>query len=502
MKKIFLFISLLALSFSYAQDVTDALRYSNQQILGTARYRSMAGAFGALGGDISALHINPAGSAVFTDSYGAFTLGSTSKQNDIFYRNDLVSNNETHWNFNQVGAVFLYERKGENQKTAKIAAGISYHQTADFRANYQAVGTSNTSITSYFLEEANGIPLNQLEVAQGQSFDQAYANAGQSQGFGFQQALLGYEALLFDAQDPDNAENTAYITNTGEGSYNQDYLLESSGTGGLFTFNISGEFFNSLYIGANLNSHFIRYIKNTSFLENNQNSSATIREIDFRNNLRTDGTGLSAQFGAIYKFANLRVGLSVDTPTIMILQEEITQSIDAFSSAEESIRVAPDVINTFPEYQLTTPGKITGSLAFLFGKSGLISVDYALQDFSSIRFDSDEGVDFSEMNASIANTFKESSTFKIGGEYRVGNLSYRAGYRYIESPYQNENLQGNITGIALGLGYSYGKWRFDMAYDSYYQDREEQFYPNSGFTNVTFIENYTSNITFTLGLHL
>lgn len=68
MKKLFLFIGILSMSFLSAQDITDALRYSQQDILGTARYRAMSGAFGALGGDLSALQINPAGSAVFFKS--------------------------------------------------------------------------------------------------------------------------------------------------------------------------------------------------------------------------------------------------------------------------------------------------------------------------------------------------------------------------------------------------------------------------------------------------
>ena len=36
--------------------------------VGSARFQSMGGAFGALGGDLSAININPAGSAVFIDN--------------------------------------------------------------------------------------------------------------------------------------------------------------------------------------------------------------------------------------------------------------------------------------------------------------------------------------------------------------------------------------------------------------------------------------------------
>ena len=57
-----------------SQNVFDALRYSNDEIEGSARYSAMSGAFGALGGELSAISINPAGSAIFSKGIASFTL--------------------------------------------------------------------------------------------------------------------------------------------------------------------------------------------------------------------------------------------------------------------------------------------------------------------------------------------------------------------------------------------------------------------------------------------
>ena len=65
---IFLLIGIVSFHFSNAQSTIDALRYSNENIQGTARFNSLGGAFGALGGDISSIDINPAGSSVFLQS--------------------------------------------------------------------------------------------------------------------------------------------------------------------------------------------------------------------------------------------------------------------------------------------------------------------------------------------------------------------------------------------------------------------------------------------------
>lgn len=66
MKKIFaIAIASLAMTSIQAQDINDALRFSQTDLNGTARFRGMSGAFGALGGDFSALNVNPAGSVIF-----------------------------------------------------------------------------------------------------------------------------------------------------------------------------------------------------------------------------------------------------------------------------------------------------------------------------------------------------------------------------------------------------------------------------------------------------
>ncbi|MEP5428457.1 MAG: UPF0164 family protein, partial [Flavobacteriaceae bacterium] len=72
MKRIITFIMVLSCVFLSAQNINDVLRYSSENIQGTARFQAMGGAFGALGGDLSSLNVNPAGSAVF--NYSQFTI--------------------------------------------------------------------------------------------------------------------------------------------------------------------------------------------------------------------------------------------------------------------------------------------------------------------------------------------------------------------------------------------------------------------------------------------
>lgn len=48
-----------------AQSAIDAMRLTQQDMKGTARFMSMGGAFGALGGDLTTISQNPAGIGVY-----------------------------------------------------------------------------------------------------------------------------------------------------------------------------------------------------------------------------------------------------------------------------------------------------------------------------------------------------------------------------------------------------------------------------------------------------
>ena len=61
-------ISTSFLSFAQEMTTADALRYAVDNLNGTARFRGISGAFGAVGGDLSALNVNPAGSLFFKNN--------------------------------------------------------------------------------------------------------------------------------------------------------------------------------------------------------------------------------------------------------------------------------------------------------------------------------------------------------------------------------------------------------------------------------------------------
>ena len=88
--------------------ITDALRYSVENLNGTARFRAMGGAFGSIGGDMSAMNINPAGSSVFNYNQATISLSSFNKSNNAGYFGTNTSTKENSHRsgcFNQISYV-------------------------------------------------------------------------------------------------------------------------------------------------------------------------------------------------------------------------------------------------------------------------------------------------------------------------------------------------------------------------------------------------------------
>ncbi len=503
MKKLFLFIGLFSMSFLNAQDITDALRYSQQDIIGTARFRGMSGAFGALGGDLSALQINPAGSAVFLNSYGSITLSSTTIDNEVGYFNGFSNTNSTNLNFNQLGAVFIYDFYNEESTGInKLSLSLTYDQTADNADELFSFGQSRNSIDSFFLTETQGLPLDLISRRTGETVSELYGFLGETEGYGPQQAFLGYEAFIIEADDPDNPDNTTYFSTIAPGVFDQEYYYESTGLNGKFTLNGGAQINQNFYIGFNLNSHFISYDRVTEFFEENDNPGSTVNQVIFTNRLSTSGAGFSAQVGGIAKISQMvRLGASYESPTWYYIEEETTQRLETFDNSNGRTLVDPNVINIFPEYELRTPASYTGSIAILFEQQGLISLDYSYKDYSSIELSSDFGNNFSNVNRDIDTDLQGVSVIRIGSEWRNGNWSFRGGFSFEESPYKNDLILGDKNGFSVGAGYTFNQFRFDVAYDYTEQERIERFFPDSGFNNSAVVDTYRDNLTFTLGMN-
>ncbi|MDO6821383.1 OmpP1/FadL family transporter [Zobellia sp. 1_MG-2023] len=498
MRKYITFIGLFACAIASAQTINDVLRYSTENLQGSARFQAMGGAFGSLGGDLSALNINPAGSAVFNN--GLFSISGTnySRNTDSDYNGTLNSTRNNNFDINQVGGAFVFKSTDPDSKWRKLSLAVNYDVVQNFDDRITTLGSSNEAIDNYFLDYADGIRLEPLRLFQNETIGEAYLDIGATNGLGFfgQQAFLGLRAGIIEPTVDDD-DNTSYFSNANYQNVNQDFRQTISGYNSKFTVNAATQYGENFYFGASLNFHTIQYDRLDRYDESlTDTDTQEIRTVAFDNLLVTEGTGFSLSLGAIAKVNDvIRLGASYQSPTWYRLTDNFSQGIDSNYPNKESNFNFFDLnyINIF-DYQIKTPGKVTGSISAIFGKSGLLSVDYGYQDMSNaeLRPTSDSG--FADENEFISESLGAVSSIRIGGEYRIQRVSLRAGYRYEQSPYESGNIIGDLNGVSGGLGYNFGRSRLDLGVNRTEQDVLQYFF-DTGINTPALLNRVNTNVT-------
>ena len=127
----------------FSQNIEDAVRFSAPQTLGTARFVGMAGSFGALGGEASAVNSNPAGIGVFRT--GQFTASLTIGQS---------KNSTTHYGSESEAVIGLgrlsnfsivLSEEVEHPDWEFVNAFFSYNQQSMFTTKSKFEGVNNQS---------------------------------------------------------------------------------------------------------------------------------------------------------------------------------------------------------------------------------------------------------------------------------------------------------------------------------------------------------------------
>ncbi|WP_405380977.1 OmpP1/FadL family transporter [Maribacter sp. LLG6340-A2] len=496
MKRYITFITILLCAIGNAQNINEALRYSSENLQGTARFQAMGGAFGALGGDLSALNINPAGSAVFNNSL--FTISGTSYNvdNETNYFGTMSGTKTNNLELNQIGGAFVFRSTDQNSDWQKFSLAFNYDVVNNFDNEFRASGNSTQGIDNYFLNYAQGTPFGSILLQEGEFLEDAYLDIGASQGFSDQQAFLGYYGGLLDPLNDDDA-NTDYVSNASYSSVNQDFIRRTTGYNSKFTLNMGSQFKENIYLGASLNFHNILYTRYDQFTENGYDSDSEIQNTTFDSFLDTEGNGFSFNLGAIAKLNDyLRLGASYQSPTWYRLNEDFSQRINSDLADSDINFINFNIINVFETYTVKTPSKLTGSLAMVFAKNGLLSFDYGFQDFSNTELRPTSDPSFQTVNSQIASDLGSVSTFRLGGEYRIQQVSLRAGYRFEQSPYANGNTIGDLNAISGGIGYNFGGSRLDFAISRSQQDIDERLF-DAGLTTPATIDRINTNATLT-----
>jgi long-subunit fatty acid transport protein len=470
MKKL---IVILPLLFSYkyfiAQNESDALRYSQLIFGGTARYNSMAGSFGALGGDFSTLSSNPAGIAFFRKS--ELVLTPALMNQTIRSKGAGVSNSAdyTAFNFQNAGFIWAFNPFGEEAKWRSLSLGFGYNRTADFNSNMNmSVNNAPGSLTDVFLHNANGHSSSDLDPF----------NEG-----------LAYNTYLID--NPKGGEQ--YSSYFQKNNVAQHKTVQTAGGMGETVISFGGNYSGKLYLGATLGIPHISYSENSIYTEKSgKDSAGTVSSFQFNQNLNTSGTGINFKLGAVYRIADwVRVGLAWHSPTSFSMHDSYTSSM--ITNFKDSTLHSNSPNGNY-DYKLMTPGRFIGSAGFVLSKKGLLNVDYELVNYAYPRLSSSDAGAFNEPNAYIQKNYKATGNLRFGGEWRaLSFLSLRAGFAYYGNPYSSGlKIDASRKSYTAGIGFRANSFYADFAY-VFTQYKDNYFLTDPAFTSTNAVSNSFSS---------
>lgn len=519
-----IFTALLSLTAiaAGAQTMYDGLNYSQNNYYGTARSIGMGNAMTAVGGDLGSIGINPAGSAVAGYSQFTITPNLTISSMNASYSAypvggaDRFTNEQnkrlTRFSMPNIGLTFNW-KTGNGSGLKAITYGLVVNGTNNFTGKMLAGGRNDkTSYQSAMAVAADGYDMDFLNgysidkdgkrVDRGWDYPYYYGddfqndpNKGKFAPWNvIANAQAGSIANYGDTDDPSYywryKATTEGYSNTGEkdangnyiydiflaGPLNQAYSRNITGSKYDVLFNVGFNFGDTFFVGANLGVTSLNYNYDECYKEAAENPSAF--EIDFGDKGKTcfsdyrtrysytaDGSGVFGKIGFLWRPVDgLRVGAAVQTPTIMEINERWIQDVN-LNYTDASFNGSAKTPEGDYSYRLRSPYRLNAGAAFTFAGMALLSADYEMTDYSTMKFMSKNGGwnddTYGKLNDEIRNRMGVSHMVRVGAEFKpVPEIAVRAGYNFTTTPeyvYEGNSkttLNDRINAFSIGLGYS------------------------------------------------
>lgn len=480
-----------------AQDAFDVLQMSQTDLRGTSRFQSMAGAFGALGGDLSVLTQNPGGIGVYRNS----DLGITFSVDRNSTTAGVDKMTETRFKVNNVGYVGVIRLDSES--VPNLNFGFTYNRIKSYDRHYVGgVGSIPTSMSNYIADAFVNVP--------GYTVDDLYAYDDVNPYFDnyapwaaittFDMPTKTYGSVGIINANGDYMQGLFGPETTG----NAYYEVDERGHADEYNIAFGGNIANKVYFGLDFGILDLDFRSYQSYeedldyayvmLDDKDLFSSEISNHNTRANwglynyLHSEGTGVNFKFGLIWKPVQaLRIGAAFHTPTYYDMRDtyyveadlRAYQDNDMLYSANKGSNDGYDYSST---YTIKTPWRFMGSLAGIIGTKGILSMDYEYVANETMRIGDDRNNDYADVTDNVKTYFKPTHIIRVGGEYRVNpSWSLRAGYSYkttqVEKGVDNYDYNistvgtnptyqydNNVHHITCGVGYRYKSFYTDLAY--------------------------------------
>lgn len=497
----------LGINFCYAcfaQTPEDALLNGWFIPNSTARGLAVGGATGALGGDISSMYSNPAGLGLYKTKEFVITPGFLLNNNKSDYRGTNTSNtNKSGFQLGTVGAVFG-GRINDNNTTNTFA--ISFNQLASYNNEIHYSGLNNySSYSEQYLEELTN---NNASVT----------SALNDYPFG---SSLAFYTYLIDSMNDAQGNLTGYrsLVPVADG-IKQDYLETTKGGSYELSFGFASDTKDKLFLGASINVPISFYTQDISYTEtdpsNNQNNNFGFSTLTQHHTL--NGAGLNTRLGLIYRLQNLRLGLAIQSPSLMSFTDNLNVSMTTNTEAYAGQQTISS--SDFPnpasktQYNELTPYKVLASASYVLNQvenvkmqKGFVTADIEFVNYRGSRFMQDGSNQdasltdyYNSLNQLIKSYYKGAFNFRLGGELKFSPIAVRLGAAYYGSPYKDAALKANRILLAGGVGYrSHGFFADLTLAEMFNKDVNFPYRLNDKANTFAQLKNQRTNVILTFG---
>ena len=443
----------------FAQGELDAFRYSQPGFNGTARYLSMGGAFGALGGDISVMNTNPGGLGIYRSSEVVTSISLSSFKTNTDWKHTSENASKTRFNFDNIAYVGYFPT-GNDEGLVSWNVGFSYSRQQNFERNYRMRGGQSFSLADYAAAKASYVGqdkdggwygIAQKDMPLGESgASSAYQNL-----MGLWIPALAYQGGLIGAYS-DKAEADLYHSAFGEWTVDNwlnyspsEVMVDVHEKGAIDNYNLSfaTNFSNILFVGATISVTDLNY----EIMSKYDEFFGGEDHLYWDSWKTTDGTGYSLDIGAIVRPTDfLRLGVAYNSPTWYKMTDyyggEAGSNIEGLGKMSGKTPAG-----VYTDYKLRTPDRWILSAAGIIGQVGLISVDYEISSYKSMKLSDPNGYEYND-NELIKDDFGVSHAIKVGAEVKVTpQFAIRAGGGWQGTPMKKSFREGELQVYPAGL---------------------------------------------------
>lgn len=450
---------------------------------GTSRAMALGGAFASLGGDMTAMFVNPAGLGMYRSNEITLTPMMSFTHSETAGTLPYKGDNKNRFSMADVG-IALNVYQSPSKPLTSLTVGFGLNRVADFNKRY-----SFSSESRYDPNRPDRLMPTIADVF-GQQLGQngIFPTSDGSLGYNgvnpyFWPAVLGYNAYMISPYT-DGEGNPLWVPDCigSNASVLHSNDVVSSGSINEFAFSVGANFGNIVYVGATLGfqsvhrEQSIYYQEEYGYFDAAGNPTAAVNssgeyirsQLDYAGLYQKtvlDGSGVNFKIGVIVRpTPSLRLGVAFHTPTFYSLDRTYEGDVESslYNNETKETKVNVDwtpILNDEGgnSWDFVSPSRLMFGASYTFGNFAILSVDYERDWYNGIRMKHlprYNELSTEDYKAEFKHNFQATNAIRVGAEIRpLPILAVRLGGGYTDSMLKDRDAY--TYGVNSGMPVTY-----------------------------------------------